>query len=115
MLNRLLHRTPTIPEMTVSALSDEITAGSDVQIIDVREAGEWRSGHIRQARHIPLDQLGQRAAEIDPSRPVVFVCRSGNRSEYATQALRQAGYDQAVNLAGGMLAWQRAGLPIDRN
>jgi rhodanese-related sulfurtransferase len=115
MLNRLLHRTPSVPEMTVSALSDDITAGNDIQIIDVREADEWRTGHIRQARHIPLGELGQRASEIDPSRPVVFVCRSGNRSEYATQALRQAGYDQAVNLTGGMLAWQRAGLPIGRN
>ncbi len=100
--------------MTPSALADEISAGRDIQIIDVREPDEWRTGHIREARHIPLGQLGQRASEIDPDRPVVFVCRSGNRSEHATRAIRQAGYEHASNLAGGMLAWQRSGLPIAR-
>jgi rhodanese-related sulfurtransferase len=114
MRKLFMRSTPTVPEMTPSALAGEIAAGNDIQIIDVREADEWRTGHIREARHIPLGQLGQRASEIDPTRPVIFVCRSGNRSEHATRALQGAGYEQAINLAGGMLDWQQSGLPVAR-
>jgi rhodanese-related sulfurtransferase len=101
-----------VPETTPAELASQIRAGGDIQIIDVREPFEWSAGHIAEARHIPLGELGRRAVEIDADRPVVLVCRSGSRSEQATRALRQAGWPNAVNLDGGMLAWQRAGLPV---
>lgn len=81
------------------------------QAIDVRLDEEVAEGVIAGALHIELTQLGARAGEIDPNRPLVVVCRSGVRSAMAVAALRPAGYD-AHNLDGGMLAWAEAGLPI---
>jgi len=80
------------------------------QLVDVREDAEVAQGRIPGTIHIPLGQLPARLAELDRTRPVIAICRSGNRSGRATQFLTQAGYD-CDNMAGGMLAWQAAGLP----
>ena len=80
------------------------------QLVDVREDAEVAQGRIPGTIHIPLGQLPSRLAELDRARPVIAICRSGNRSGRATQFLAQAGYD-CDNMAGGMLAWQAAGLP----
>jgi rhodanese-related sulfurtransferase len=81
------------------------------QVVDVRTAEERPDGVIEGDVHIALDELSQRASEIDPARPALIYCRSGSRSSMAVAALRTAGYD-AHNLAGGMLAWLEAGLPV---
>ncbi len=81
------------------------------QVVDVRTPGERPDGVIEGDVLIPLDELSQRAGEIDPARPALIYCRSGSRSTMAVAALRTAGYD-AHNLAGGMLAWLDAGLPV---
>ncbi len=83
----------------------------EVQIVDVRWPNEWDAGHIDGARHVPLDVLGDRLFELDRSRPVVTVCRSGNRSADAARTLQAEGFD-AQNLDGGMLAWDEAGLAL---
>ena len=83
----------------------------EVQLIDVREPDEWEAGRIEGARHIPLGEIGDRLGEIDKSRPVVAVCRSGGRSKRVVDALRSRGYE-AENLSGGMQAWDEAGLPF---
>ncbi len=83
----------------------------EVQVLDVRYPNEWEAGRIDGARHVPLDQLEDRRDEIDGSRPVVTVCRSGARSAQAADRLRDEGFD-AENLDGGMLAWADAGLPV---
>ena len=80
------------------------------QLVDVREDSEVAQGRIPGTIHIPLGQLPTRFGELDPAQPVIAICRSGNRSGRATQFLAQAGYD-CDNMAGGMLAWQAAGLP----
>jgi rhodanese-related sulfurtransferase len=84
---------------------------SDWQIVDVRTPDERPDGVIDGDVLIPLDELSARAGEIDPARPALIYCRSGSRSAMAVAALRAAGYD-AHNLAGGMLAWLDAGLPV---
>lgn len=88
---------------------------ADVQVIDVREPVEFTDllGHIPGARLMPLSQLLARVGEIDRSRPVVAVCRSGARSAQATVLLRNAGFAEVANLAGGMLRWQAEALPIE--
>jgi rhodanese-related sulfurtransferase len=83
----------------------------EVQLIDVREPDEWEAGRIEGARHIRLGEIGDRLGEIDRSRPVVAVCRSGARSGKVVEALRARGY-AAENLVGGMQAWEQAGLPF---
>ena len=90
---------------TVHQRSDEF------QVLDVREDGEWLAGRIEGALHIPLGELPGRLGELDRNRPVVAVCRSGNRSGVATEYLAQAGLS-AHNLDGGMKQWARAGLPF---
>src|SRR5690348_17148096 len=86
----------------------------EVQIVDVREPYEWDAGHISGALHVPLQALlsGSEQGKLDASRPVVAVCRTGNRSELATAMLRARGYD-AANMEGGMEEWARDGLPFE--
>ena len=83
----------------------------ELQLLDVREPEEWEAGRIEGAIHIPLGEINGRIGEIDRSRPLVAVCRSGARSGRVAEALRTRGYD-AENLDGGMQAWEQAGLPF---
>ena len=103
----LLHRTNTL---TASQAAAALERG-ELQLVDVREAAELAEVSVDGARHIPLAQLPGRLGEIDPDRPVAFVCRSGRRSALATRAAAKAGLD-AANVKGGMIAWARAGLPF---
>lgn len=82
-----------------------------VQIVDVRHPHEWQAGRIVGAVHIALDELEHRAGEIDPSRPVVAVCRSGNRSTQAMELLRNKGFE-AHSLDGGLAEWAESGLSL---
>lgn len=79
-------------------------------LLDVRTPEEWVAGHAPEATHLPLDEVPVRHHELFPDRVIVVICRSGNRSALAAEALVQAGH-RAVNLAGGMLAWIGEGLP----
>ena len=85
---------------------------ADVQLVDVREPYEWQAGRIEGAVHIPLNSLMAGAgSDLAHDRPVVLVCRSGNRSELATMMMQARGYE-AYNLEGGMEEWAREGLPF---
>lgn len=88
----------------------------DALILDVREDKEYAAGHIPRARHIPLGQLAKRIQELDKfkSKPILVTCRSGNRSTSACRMLKKAGFETVYNLAGGILAWERANLPVTR-
>jgi rhodanese-related sulfurtransferase len=88
-----------------------LDAGEAVAL-DVREPHEWHRGHIRDALHIPLEELAARLHELPRGRRIVAVCRSGSRSGMVVGALRQHGYD-VVNLAGGLLSWHASGLPLE--
>ena len=83
----------------------------NIQLVDVRESYEWEAGRIEGAALVPLNDLMGGAGDFDADRPVVAVCRTGNRSELATMMLRARGLD-AHNLEGGMEAWEAAGLPF---
>jgi rhodanese-related sulfurtransferase len=91
---------------------ERLTGSGEAQLIDVRTEHEWTAGHLREATLITLAELSERAGEIDGGRPVVFYCRSGNRSGVAAEAFREAGHD-AHNMEGGILAWVEAELPIE--
>ncbi|MFN8233724.1 MAG: rhodanese-like domain-containing protein [Actinomycetota bacterium] len=84
----------------------------EVQLVDCREPYEWEAGRVEGAIHIPLNAIMAGAgSDLDPERPVVVVCRSGNRSELATMMFQARGY-RAVNLEGGMESWAAQGLPF---
>jgi len=97
-------------DLTAQQLNDQLKNGSDAQVVDVREPAEVADGMIAGARHIPLGDLGARLGELDKSRPVVAVCRSGRRSAAAADQLAAAGFT-AYTMTGGMLDWTAAGLP----
>lgn len=88
----------------------------DALVLDVREPSEWADGHIAGARHIPLGQLKNRVDDLEKhkGKPVIAVCRSGNRSAHACGLLKKAGFENVNNLAGGMVAWEQAGMPKDK-
>jgi len=85
-------------------------------LLDVREEGEYKAGHILNSTLIPLNKLNERIGELEKYReqPIVVVCRSGNRSGTACAALGKRGFTQVYNLAGGVTAWQKANLPLEK-
>jgi len=88
----------------------------DAVLLDVREDKEYREGHILNARHIPLNTLGDRLRELEKfkSRPIIAYCRSGHRSARACALLRKHGFESVYNLGGGIMAWQNANFPVNK-
>ncbi len=85
-------------------------------VLDVREEKEFNGGHILHAKLIPLGRLAERIGELERNRTqaIVVMCRSGQRSASACVLLGKQGFGQAYNLAGGVQAWQKAGLPLEK-
>jgi rhodanese-related sulfurtransferase len=84
-------------------------------VLDVREDSEYYAGHIPHSMHVPLGQLAKHP-ELDKikGRPVIALCRSGMRSSHACRVLRKNGFEQVYNLAGGITAWERANMPMEK-
>lgn len=93
---------PSVPSINATEVKD------DAVVLDVREPDEWEAGHIPGALHIPLSDVPGRLGELPEGGQITVVCRSGGRSARATNWLTQNGYD-AINLEGGMGAWEAAG------
>jgi adenylyltransferase/sulfurtransferase len=93
-----------VPQITVAELKRRIDAGEDPFILDVREPFEYQIANIG-GKLIPQNEVPQRLAEIDRDREIVVQCKSGGRSQRIAEFLKQAGYPDVVNLAGGILAW----------
>jgi rhodanese-related sulfurtransferase len=90
---------------------DGAAPGGDFVVLDVREYEEWMSGHAPGAVHIPMSELAARVGEIERTKQIVCVCRSGNRSARVTAWLGQQGFD-AINMSGGMSTWAAFGHPL---
>ena len=86
-------------------------------LLDVREPGEYNSGHLPEALHIPLSQLKSRSDELAKyaTRPVIVYCERGVRSSTAASALAKLGFQRVLELRGGLRAWRDAGLPTQRD
>lgn len=99
----------SVPTVDVDALASEHF------LLDVREDDEWEAGHAEGALHIPMSEFVARFGELAEAAPadgkVYVLCRVGGRSAQVTQYLVQQGVD-AVNVAGGMQAWEAAGRPV---
>ena len=82
-------------------------------ILDVRTPEQFAAGHLRDAKNIPLSDLGSRIGELDKqkTKAIVVVCQQGSRAEKAVKMLQKAGFDDVVSLDGGLTAWTAAGLP----
>lgn len=85
-------------------------------VVDVCEASEFKTGHIPNAVNLPLSQLKDRARDLDKhkDKPIIVTCRSGNRSMKGAVLLRKHGLPTVYSLSGGLLAWERDNLPVEK-
>ncbi|RMD72175.1 MAG: rhodanese-like domain-containing protein [Chloroflexi bacterium] len=99
-------------EINVARLKMMLDQNENFFLLDVRTPQEFvQDGRIAQSTLIPLQELEQRLSELPTDKPVVCICRSGNRSAAACDLLRSRGFE-AINVAGGMRAWAAAGYPM---
>ena len=108
---------PGIPPIVdAELLQDLMRERSDVRLLDVRTSGEYESVHIRGSYNVPLDTLGEHAAEIrqNVESPVVDVCQSGARSRQGEEVLKRAGMPNLHVLDSGLNEWTGAGKPVER-
>ncbi len=103
-----------VNEIDSESLQARLAEGEDLLLVDIRTAAEVAQGAIPDATHIPMHLLPVRANELPRDREFVLYCRSGARSYHACQYLAQQGYDKALNLRGGIIAWARHGYAIGR-
>ena len=97
-------------QMSVYELSQQIQAGAELQILDVRRQREWANGHIPGAKQIYVADLQDQMDQLDPALPVVTYCGTGYRASIASSLLEQEGF-QVRNIPGSMSAWRQAGFP----
>ncbi len=109
-LNAVLNLPDTVDVQTVANVKER----DDVVVLDVREQWEYDEGHIPGVTLIPMDQVASRLSEIPTDKEVIVTCRSGNRSGQIADFLRQQGYDNIHNMAGGILAWEAAGYDVEQ-
>lgn len=103
---------PNGPVKTEQAAKD---ISSGIQILDVRTEEEWNEGHIQGAKRVqfPAEDFVEKATKaLDPEKPVLVYCRSGGRSAKAAKQLRDAGFKDVRDLAGGVVAWEKDGQPL---
>lgn len=101
-----------VPHIAVHELRTELGKnGAAPRVLDVRSPSEWDAGHIANAIHISGNELPAHVTDVPRDRTLAVVCGSGYRSSVAASVLQRAGFEQVVNVAGGMTAWQQAHFP----
>lgn len=94
------------PHITTNEeLQNKIEAGENINVLDVREPAEYTFNRIPGAKHIPLGELENRVAELNPEEEVHVICRTGNRSDLAAQFLTEKGFKNVKNVTPGMTEW----------
>jgi rhodanese-related sulfurtransferase len=93
--------------------AEELAASAEPPLVlDIRNPHEWATKHIATSVNIPLNHLQERIAELPRKRRIVVHCASGYRSSIATSLLRHYGIANVAEMAGGLAAWEAAGLPV---
>ena len=87
----------------------------EIHLVDGREEVEFAGGRVSGANLIPLGELEERHQELDHSKPIYVMCRTGRRSSEAQQRLRALGFTNVVNVVGGLEAWKKEQLPVERD
>lgn len=102
-----------IQDLDPQELRALLEQGAPLQLLDVREVWEYRSGHIPGTKLIPLGELQLRYNELDAEIPVAVICQSGNRSQTGAAILAQKGFKKLYNLREGTSGWRQRGYPIE--
>ena len=92
----------------------ELARANSIILIDVRTPAEFEELHVTFARNVPLDRLDPKALSHEVGAPLYVICRSGSRGQKACEKLEAAGIRDVVNVEGGTLACEQAGLPVVR-
>jgi len=100
-------------DVTVNEVQQLMHEGKDLIILDVRTQQEYDSGHISNAILVPVGELAGRLGELDKARAILVYCRSGARSAQASQILIDNEFCEVYNLEGGIVAWEKAGAPVN--
>jgi rhodanese-related sulfurtransferase len=105
-----------IPTVTVQEASARMTEGGEQApvIVDVREADELAAVRVDGVTHVPMSGFTEHAGELPKDRPLLILCASGARSAAVTAYLLRSGWTDVANIDGGINAWQKAGLPVQR-
>jgi len=101
-----------IPSIDVTEAHRRLGDGANAVLVDVREPGEFAAVRIAGAALFPISTFALRHADLPRDRPLLVMCAAGSRSLAATAHLLHNGWPDVVNVAGGIEAWQRAGLPV---
>lgn len=102
-----------VPQWSVALLHERREADEALVVLDVRQPGEWQSGHVPGARHIPGGELMERHGEVPRDQPVAVYCGSGYRSSVAASLLKARGHGDVHNVLGGFTAWTKVDLPTE--
>lgn len=108
----------SVRTISVKELYELFRSGKRVELIDVRTPVEFREIHVEGARLVPLDRLDPKAVMAERNgttgEPLYVICRSGSRAKQACERFLAAGHDNVICVEGGTLAWEQAGLPVNR-
>ena len=106
---------PALPSIDVVEAERRLREDPDGPLlVDVREPGEFADVRAPGAVLVPMSEFAARAGELPRDRPLMVVCHLGGRSAAAAGFLIRSGWSDVVNVAGGMDAWERGGLPVRR-
>ena len=101
-------------ECTVFGLREQLENG-DIHLVDVREQVEFAGSRVAEARSLPLSELEKRHTELDHSKPIYVMCRTGRRSAEAQKRLARLGFQNVINVSGGIEEWRKNRLPLERD
>jgi hydroxyacylglutathione hydrolase len=99
-------------QVSVGELQTAMANPDAITLLDVRNPGEWKSGHIEGAVHISGGDLPKQIASVPAGKPIYIICGSGYRSSVSASVLAHHGRTQIVNVNGGVTAWKSQGLPV---
>lgn len=107
---------PSANDLNADEFERALNGGGTVQLVDVRTASEYTSGHLQGAKLMDWSngQFQKELSSLDKDKPVLLYCASGRRSDAALNAMRQAGFKDVKHLLGGIQTWARAGKPMVR-
>lgn len=104
-----------VTEIDSETLQARLSKGEELLLLDVRTPSEVSQGTLPNALHIPMAVIPVRSSELPKDREIVVYCRSGARSYHTCQFLAQQGFENTVNLRGGIIAWARHGYEVVRD
>lgn len=103
-----------VKEIDSQALQTRFDENKPLHLIDIRTEAELRGGVLPQASHLPMHLIPLKMNDFPRDKEIILYCRSGARSYHACRFLMQQGFDNVINLRGGILDWARQGLKIEK-